>query len=190
MSNFYCWCALSLRTNEWKMEVSILINGWVTANYSVSRPPFCSPYWNLWSDLYKALTGYVRCHLRNLKTKLTSLYQTIFYDVHKRGTHTHTMIAIGEMQCVAFCLQIIIKMVYKLYSTQYPSSRLSLRDISLTNHSQSLDCLSQSDQSQVAIRLCTAYDMLLRASGLKHQTIFGGTIFDFVTCKGSWYSHS
>ena len=30
-----------------KNEVSTLINGWVTVNYSVSRPPFCSPSWNL-----------------------------------------------------------------------------------------------------------------------------------------------
>ena len=33
--------------NSVKNEVSILINGWVTANYSVSRPPFCQPSWNL-----------------------------------------------------------------------------------------------------------------------------------------------
>ena len=30
-----------------KSEVSILINGWVTANYRVIQPPFCSPSWNL-----------------------------------------------------------------------------------------------------------------------------------------------
>ena len=39
VSNFYNSCELSLRTTV-KNEVSILINGWVTANYSVSRPPF------------------------------------------------------------------------------------------------------------------------------------------------------
>ena len=30
-----------------KKEVSILINGWVTAKYSVSRTPYCPTYWNL-----------------------------------------------------------------------------------------------------------------------------------------------
>ena len=40
VSNFYNWCPVSLRTIQWKNEVSVLINDWVTANYSVSRPPF------------------------------------------------------------------------------------------------------------------------------------------------------
>ena len=47
VSNLYNWCALSLRTIQWKNKVFILLNCWVTANYSVSRPPFCSPSWNL-----------------------------------------------------------------------------------------------------------------------------------------------
>ena len=40
VSNFYNSCALSLPTSQWKNEVSILKNGWVTVNYSVSQPPF------------------------------------------------------------------------------------------------------------------------------------------------------
>ena len=47
VSNFYNRCAMSLRTNHWKNHVSVSINGWVTANYSVSRQPFCPPSWNL-----------------------------------------------------------------------------------------------------------------------------------------------
>ena len=48
--------------NSVKNEVSILINGWVIANYSVSRPPFCLPSWNLWSYLRQTSTTDVRCH--------------------------------------------------------------------------------------------------------------------------------
>ena len=62
VSNFYNWCALSLRTIQRKNEVSVLINGWVTANYSVSRPSFCPPSWNLLSDLCHTSTTHVRCH--------------------------------------------------------------------------------------------------------------------------------
>ena len=43
-------CAV-ITHNSWKNEVSVLINGWVIANYSVSRPPICPPSWNLLSDL-------------------------------------------------------------------------------------------------------------------------------------------
>ena len=47
VSNFYNWCPVSLRTIQWKNEVSALINGWIIANYIVSRLPFCPPSWNL-----------------------------------------------------------------------------------------------------------------------------------------------
>ena len=43
VSNFYNYCALSLHIIQWKNDVSILVNGWVTANYSVLRPSFCPP---------------------------------------------------------------------------------------------------------------------------------------------------
>ena len=120
MSNFYNWCALSLRTiqrkkwsihiNKWlsygqivfhgrhfvrhlgicyricvkllqqmsaiithnsvnKNEVSISINGWVTANYSVSQPPFYPPSWNLLSDLCQTSTTDVRCHCAQFSKK-------------------------------------------------------------------------------------------------------------------------
>ena len=62
VSNFYSWCALSLRTIQRKNEVFILINGWVTANYSVWWRPFCPPSWNLLSDLCQSSTTDVRCH--------------------------------------------------------------------------------------------------------------------------------
>ena len=52
-----------------KTEVSILINGGVTANYSVSRPPFCPPSWNLLSDLCQTSTTHVRCHYAQLNEK-------------------------------------------------------------------------------------------------------------------------
>ena len=47
VSNLYNWCVLSLYTISWKNEVSTLINGRATVNYSVSRPPFRPPSWNL-----------------------------------------------------------------------------------------------------------------------------------------------
>ena len=60
VSNFYNSCALSLRTIQWKNEVSILTNDCVTANYSVSQPPFCPPSWNFWSDLSQTSTTDIR----------------------------------------------------------------------------------------------------------------------------------
>ena len=45
-SNVYNWCSLSFPTIPWN-TVSILINGWVTANYSVSRPLLWRSSWNL-----------------------------------------------------------------------------------------------------------------------------------------------
>ena len=69
VSNFYNWCPVSLRTVQWKNEVSTLINGWVTANYSVSRPPFCPPSWNLLSDLCQTSTTHVRCHYAQFSEK-------------------------------------------------------------------------------------------------------------------------
>ena len=95
----------------------LLINGWVTANYSVSRPPFCPPSWNLYSDLCQTLTGYVRCYSTQYKIKTTSLSQTVFLrftnaaythtdtqretDTH---THTHThndSIKRNAMRCIS-----------------------------------------------------------------------------------------
>ena len=71
-------------------------------------------------------------------------------------------------------------MVCKLYSTQSPFIRHSLHDLNVTNHSQPLDrslhAKPQSDQSQTAVRLCTAYNMPLYASGLRRQTILDRTI--------------
>ena len=89
VSNFYNWCLVSLSKIQWKNEVSILINGWVIANYSVSRPPFCPPSWNLESYLCKTLTAYVRCHSAQLKNNGVSISNR-FPGVHKRGIHTHT----------------------------------------------------------------------------------------------------
>ena len=87
-TNVRCHCAQFSEKNE----VSILINGWVTANYSVSRPSFCPPSWNLYFDLCKTLTGYVRCHFEQFK-KTTSPSQTVFLRstnaAHAR-THAHT----------------------------------------------------------------------------------------------------
>ena len=66
-------CAVSTQ-NSAKNEVSVLINGWVTANYSVSRPPFCPPSWNLISDLCQTSTSHVRCHYAQFSVKKRSLY--------------------------------------------------------------------------------------------------------------------
>ena len=85
--------------NSVKNEVSLLINGWVTAKYSVSRPSFCPPSWNLQSDLCKTLIGYVRYHSVQFKRKTASLSQTVVlrstneaytHHTHKRGIHTRT----------------------------------------------------------------------------------------------------
>ena len=90
LSNFYNWCPMSLRTIRWKNEVSILINGWVTVKYSVSRPPFCPPSWNLYSDLCKTLIGYVRYHFEQFRTKMASLSQTVSWGPQRRHTHIQT----------------------------------------------------------------------------------------------------
>ena len=50
-------------------EVSALINGWVTSNYSVSRPPFCPPSWSLLSHLCQTSTTHVRCHYAQFSEK-------------------------------------------------------------------------------------------------------------------------
>ena len=91
VSIFYNWCPVSLSTIQWKKVVSILINGWVTAKYSVSRPPFCPPYWNLLSDLCQNLTGYVQCHCERFKRKTASLSQAVFRrSTNAAYTQTHT----------------------------------------------------------------------------------------------------
>ena len=119
VSNFYESCALSLRTIQWKNgicyrisvkllqlmcavithnsvknEVSILINGWVIANYSVSWPQFCPPSWNLLSVLCQTLTGYARCHSEQLKKRSLYLKSNVAYThtqhTHTQHTHTHT----------------------------------------------------------------------------------------------------
>ena len=81
----------------------------ISANCSVSLPPFCPPSWNLYSDLCKTLTGYVLCHSARLKKK-RCLYlkpfswrpQTQHTDTYRdRQIHTHThtrRYVIGEMQ--------------------------------------------------------------------------------------------
>ena len=89
-SNFYNWCALSLRTTPWKTK-SLLINGWVTVNNSVSQPPFCRPSLNLLFDLFGTLTGYVRCHSEQFRKKTTSLSQAVVLrSTNAAYTHTHT----------------------------------------------------------------------------------------------------
>ena len=82
-------CAVIMHNSVKKNEVSILINGWVTANYSVSRPPFCSPSWNLKSDLCQTLTDYVRCYSTQFKNKNDVCISNRFPEVHKCGIHTH-----------------------------------------------------------------------------------------------------
>ena len=57
--------------NSMKKEVSILINCWVTANYSVSRPPFCLPSWHYNRICVKLLQ---LMSLRTNQWKKTSLY--------------------------------------------------------------------------------------------------------------------
>ena len=47
VSNFYTHVRCHYAQFSEKNEVSILINGWVTANYSASQSPFCPPSWNL-----------------------------------------------------------------------------------------------------------------------------------------------
>ena len=52
-----------------KNEVYVLINGWVTANYSVSLPLCCPPSWNLLSELCQTSTTHVRCHYAQFSEK-------------------------------------------------------------------------------------------------------------------------
>ena len=60
---------MSLHTSQRKNEVFTLINGKVSANFSVSWPPFSSPSWNLLSDLSPASTTDVRCHYAQFREK-------------------------------------------------------------------------------------------------------------------------
>ena len=69
VSNCCNWCPVSLRTIQWKNEVSILINGKVTANYRLSQPPFFSSSWNLQSDLCQTSRNDVRCHYAQFSEK-------------------------------------------------------------------------------------------------------------------------
>ena len=66
-------CAV-ITHNSVKNQVSVLINGWVTANYSVSRLPFCPPSWNLLSGLCQSSRTDVRCHYAQLSEKTKSLH--------------------------------------------------------------------------------------------------------------------
>ena len=72
--------------NLLKKTVSMLINGWVTANKGVSRPLFCQPSLNLLSDLCQTLKIMSGVIPRNLKNDVSILDR--FPGVHKRGTHT------------------------------------------------------------------------------------------------------
>ena len=60
--------------NSLKNEVSILINGSVTVNYSVLQLSFCLPSWNLSSDLFQTSTTDVRCHYAQFSEKTKSPY--------------------------------------------------------------------------------------------------------------------
>ena len=72
--NFYNWCAMSLTTIQWKNEVSILINGWVTANYSVSQPPFCPPSSNFVIGFVSNFWNWIPVSLRTIQWKKRSFY--------------------------------------------------------------------------------------------------------------------
>ena len=85
-----------------KTDVSVLINGSVTANYSVSRPPFCPPSWNLESDLCQTsatdvfyyyyycvkllqiMSGVIPCHLKKRRPHLKP------FSWRPQTRHTHT----------------------------------------------------------------------------------------------------
>ena len=85
-------CAVITHNSVKKNEVSVVIDGWVTAKYSVSLPPFYPPSWNLKSHLCKTLTGYVRCYSEQFN-KTTSLSQTVFMRSTNAAytyTQTHT----------------------------------------------------------------------------------------------------
>ena len=54
-------CAVITHNPVKKNDVSILINGWVTANYSVSRPPFCPPSWYfICANLLQLMSGFIK----------------------------------------------------------------------------------------------------------------------------------
>ena len=83
-------CAVITHNSVKENEVSILIKDRVTVNYSVSQPPFCSPSWNLLSDLCQTSTTDVRCHYAQFGEKKRSLRinkwlsygQIVFYGRH------------------------------------------------------------------------------------------------------------
>ena len=67
-------CDVIAHNSVKKNEISILINGWFTANYSVSQPPFCPPSWNFLSDICHSSTTDIRCHYEQFSEKTKSPY--------------------------------------------------------------------------------------------------------------------
>ena len=70
-------------------EVSILINGWVTANYSISRPPFCSPL----EFVIRIVPNFYRlCPVLFCAIFIKNDFSITnrFSGVHKRGIHIHS----------------------------------------------------------------------------------------------------
>ena len=97
-TNFYNWCLVSLRIIDWKNEDAILINGWVTANYSVLwrhfvrhlgiYNPICVKHLQIMSVLFSQIWRNRRLYLK----PFSWCPQTRHAHRHTH-THTHTTIA-------------------------------------------------------------------------------------------------
>ena len=72
-SNIYNLCSLSFHTIQWK-TLSILINGWVTANYSVSRPLFVAAILEFVIRFVSNFYNWRALSLRTSKWKMKCLY--------------------------------------------------------------------------------------------------------------------
>ena len=98
-------CAV-ITQNSMKKEVSISINGWVTANCSVLRPPCCMSSWNLLSYLCQTLTDYDRCYSAQFKKNDVSISNRFPGSTNAAYTdkQTHTdddSIRRNAMRCIS-----------------------------------------------------------------------------------------
>ena len=118
-------CAVIMH-NSVKNEVSILINGWVTANYSVSQLPFCSPSWDLSSDFCQTSRTEVRCHYVQFSEKnevsiLINGWVTANYSVSRPPFCLH----------LGICNPICVKLL-RVMSGVIPRN-LKKNDVSISN---------------------------------------------------------
>ena len=135
---------LSLQAFRWKNEVAILINGWLTADYSVSRPPFCPPSWNLKSVLCQTVYNHSHLDTADLtisdcwkrwrhKTRRTAFTLGASMRLSQRHAYSH---GYSPVRPAAILLNLLAPdSVYKLHraSRQLQITSTKISNVSLSN---------------------------------------------------------